>query len=347
MRSICRFAAASLLLWSAIVAPAGAQNSPREVLSSVVGLRSTIPDDARTSITLGTERSGSGVVIDEDGLILTIGYLILEASAVSIFTRDGKEVQAAILAYDHATGFGLLRSNEPLDTSVMAFGNSADLKVGDAVLAIGSGGPEGIRPATVVDRREFSGYWEYLLENAIFTAPAHAYFSGSALLDKHSRLVGIGSLIVSDAVTGAESRPGNMFVPIDLLKPILDSLVTTGRGPGPRRPWIGVFTEEHRGRVFVNRVAEESPASRAGLMEDDIILQVARTGVSSMAEFYRAVWGLGAAGATIPLTVLRGSKVLPVEVISTDRYQWLRLAPGRLVASGASRAPLLGGPASF
>ena len=311
--------------------PAAAQ-SPAQVLSAVVGLRTHIPPDARTAQSLGTERTGSGVVIDDNGLILTIGYLILEADSVRVRTGNGKEAGARIVAYDHATGFGLVRAHGDLGVSKLELGDSGDLKVSDPVLVISSGGPEGVRPATVVDRREFSGYWEYLLLDAIFVSPPHPFFSGSALIGPDNRLVGIGSLIVSNAIQGEQPEPGNMFIPIDGLKPILDSLVRTGRDPAPRRPWVGIYTEEYRGHVFVTRVAEDSPASRAGVNTDDIILKVGRTPVSTMAGFFRAIWGLGKAGVVVPLTVLRDAESISISLASTDRYQWLKLNPGRLTA---------------
>lgn len=314
-----------------VVTPVSAQQSPKEVLDAVVRVQSTVPVDARTAPTLGTERQGSGVVIDAEGLILTIGYLILEATTVTVTTRDGSAFDATIVAYDHATGFGLVRASEPLGVSQLQFGQSESLQVGDPVLAIASGGSEPIVPSRVVARREFAGYWEYLLEDAIFISPPHRFFSGSALIGLKNELVGIGSLIVSDATDrGDNTTPGNMFVPIDALKPILKSLLATGRDPKPRRPWVGLYTEEHRGHVFVNRIAEEGPASRAGIERDDIILKVGNSPVSNMATFYRAMWALGEAGVQVPLLVLRRSETLSITLTSTDRYKWLKMGAGRL-----------------
>lgn len=319
--------------WLLLATPADAVQSPKEILDAVVRVQSTIPVDARTASTLGTTREGSGVVIDDEGLILTIGYLILEADSVTVTTRQGSSVDASIVAYDHATGFGLVRAKEPLEVSRIEFGRSDSLDVGDPVLAISSGGAEPIVATRVVSRRHFAGYWEYLLENAIFVSPPHRFFSGSALIGSKNELVGIGSLIVSNAAEKKDNTiPGNMFVPIDALKPVLQSLVTTGRDPQPRRPWIGVYTEEYRGHVFVTRVAEDSPALRAGVMRNDVILSVGDKPVSDLAALYRAMWALGEAGVDIPLKVLRKSKTLSITPKSTDRYNWLRLAPKRLTA---------------
>lgn len=315
------------------VTPVSAQPSPKEVLNAIVRLQSVIPSDARTAPALGTEREGSGVVIDDQGLILTIGYLILEASTVTVTTRDGSNINAQIVAYDHATGFGLVRADEPLGVSHLEFGQSESLAVGDPVLAISSGSSQPIVASKVVSRREFAGYWEYLLEDAIFIAPPQRFFSGSALIGLKNKLVGIGSLIVSNAIDQVDkTTPGNMFVPIDALKPVLQSLISTGRAPRPRRPWIGVYTEEYRGHVFVTRIAEESPALRAGIIRDDIILGVGESPVSGMATFYRAMWALGEAGVDVPLRVLRNAETLLITLKSTDRYSWLKLSPRRLTA---------------
>lgn len=319
-----------LLLFAA--GPTAAQQSPEEVLGAVVTLNSVIAPDARTAPTLGMERQGSGVVIDENGLILTIGYLILEAVSVSVTNHEGLSVEAKIVAYDHATGFGLVRATKPLNVAYLEFGDSASLQVDDPVLIISGSGASSVQPATVVSRREFSGYWEYLLDNAIFVSPPHRTFSGSALIDTNSRLVGIGSLIVSNATTEADPRPGNMFVPIDALKPVLKSLVETGRDPRPRRPWIGVYTEEHRGHVFVTRVAEDSPAERGGIRAGDIILTVAGEPVTDMATLYRSMWRLGEAGVEVPIAIVRSGAIKNINLKSTNRYQWLRLDAGRLTA---------------
>lgn len=313
--------------------PAAAQRSPAEIVSAVVGLQAVVPPGARTAAFLGTERNGSGVVIDDDGLVLTIGYLILEASSVSISAREGPAIDARIVAYDHATGFGLVRATEPLGVPPLELGSSGDLEVGEPVLAISSGGVQGVRPARVVDRRDFAGYWEYLLEDAIFVSPPHPFFGGSGLIGADGRLLGIGSLIVGDALQGEDPAAGNMFVPIDALKPILDSLKSTGRDPGPPRPWIGVYTEEYRGNVFITRVAEGGPAMAAGVRADDVILQVAGEPVTDMSGFLRAMWGLGEAGVSVPLTVLRGSQIVEITVPSVDRYSWLKIDAGRAAAS--------------
>ena len=294
-------------------------------LDAVVGVRATVPADAHTAEVLGTLRAGSGVVIGEDGLVLTIGYLILEAISAEIVLPDGRAVPADIVAYDYDTGFGLLRALTPLSIPPIELGRSADLREEKEVLIVSSGGAAAVQPAHVVSRRDFAGYWEYLLPNAIFTSPPHYSFDGAALIGPDGDLLGVGSLIVGDAAGPEEPMPGNMFVPIDALKPILEDLLDHGRSSSPPRPWLGLYSEDTRGWVFVNRVAPEGPAAKAGLAEDDIILAVKGKPVRGMADFYRKLWAIGQAGAEIPLTVLNSSGVKDITVKSGDRYDFLKL----------------------
>ncbi len=302
-------------------------------IRAVVGLRSTVPETARTARTLGTERAGNGIVIDDEGLVLTIGYLVMEASDIEITNGRGEYVPADLVAYDYDTGFGLVRSVSPLGIDGIALGDSSRLGSGDAALVIAHMGPDHLQAAEIVDVREFPGYWEYLLEDAIFTTPPIRGFGGAALIDRDGSLVGVGSLIVSNAQESDRPVPGNMFVPINALKPILDDLVSKGRA-GESRPWLGVYTEQERGHLFVQRVAEGGPAETAGLKGDDIIIAVNGNPVSDMASFLRQVWATGPAGSDVVITVLRGGETVEIIVASADRYRWLKLNPGSRNTAG-------------
>ncbi len=324
-------------LWSAGAAPARAQPTAADVISAVVEVHAVIPGDARTAASLGTQRSGAGVVIDDDGLVLTIGYLILEAATVTVGVADTL-TPAVVVAYDHATGFGLVRARGPLQRSPLELGDSSGLRPGDPALVIAGSESQPVAPVRVVDRRDFAGYWEYLLENAIFTAPPQSGFAGAALVDLHGRLVGVGSLMLQDAANGESPLPGNMFVPIDALKPILPDLLTRGRGPGPSRPWLGLFTRSVSGHLFVTAVAPAGPAERAGVRPGDIVLQVAGERISGMADFFRRVWALGNAGTRVPLRLLRDAEIREITIESGDRYRWLRLRPGATASARAAPA---------
>jgi S1-C subfamily serine protease len=279
--------------------------------------------NARSSATLGDEREGTAVVIADDGLLVTIGYLIVEADEVSLVDQQGKTIPARVVAYDHATGLGLVRAITPLAAPALPLGESGKLATRDPVMIVNHAGVDDVTLAQVVSTRPFTGNWEYLLEQAIFTSPPTMNWSGAALVSRDFKLVGVGSLIVRDAA-GDSALPGNMFVPIDALKPILPDLVRTGRRAGPPRPWLGVAADEVSGRLMVSRVSPEGPGDQAGIKVGDIILAVGSDGVRTQAEFYRKVWGRGAAGTDIPLRVLQGVDVKELAVHSMDRVDYFR-----------------------
>ena len=327
-RALVRLVAAMLLLPFAVTAQ-NARPSPSadELLSAIVGVRSEVPDDARTAEALGTQRIGSGVVIDGNGLVATIGYLIMEAHRVEVLSGPNRSVEARVLAYDHDTGFGLLRTVEPLEVTPMRLGSSDALATGDRLLVAAHGGPAAARAVVLVSRRDFAGYWEYLLENAIFTSPPYPLFGGAALLNADGELVGIGSLVVSDALSGSRTLPGNMFIPVDRLKAVLADLLTLGRSSASARPWLGIYLSEVDGLLVVQRLAPEGPAAAAGLHAGDIVIGVAGQPVESMADFYRKLWAAGEPGDRVVLTILEGANMTEVDVTAGDRYQWLRLGP--------------------
>ena len=321
--------------WLAMMVPAyaqeGSKENVKELLKAVVKVRAMVPDYARSAKTLGTEREGSGVLIDDRGHILTIGYLILEAESLEVIGPDGKLVSAQSIAYDHITGFGVLKVEKPMGAKPMQLGKSSEVSEGDPILVATHGGEEGAMGARIISRKEFAGYWEYLLDDAIFTAPPHTNFGGAALIDHNGKLVGIGSLYTQIAIAGLGLSPGTMFVPIDYLKPILSDLIDKGRSSAPPRPWLGVNVEEVHGRVFVTRVTAESPAEKGGLKVGDIILTVNKKEVSGLADFYRKVWALGKPGVEVPLTLLQGIQLQDIKVKSGDRYQYYPLKPQKKI----------------
>src|SRR5687767_8503804 len=291
--------------------------------NAVVLVRCEVPEDAYSARTLGTERGGYGAAIREDGLILTIGYLINEASQIWLTTNKGVLVEGYPLAYDQATGFGLIQPLGKLPVPHLQRGLASDVKVGDSAFVIGHGGRAHSLRTRIIAKHEFAGYWEYVLDEAIFTAPAHPQWGGAALLDAQGNLIGTGSLLVQQEVSG-ESIHVNMFVPIDLLNPILDSMLKTGRSPYPPRPWLGMSTQDPAGKLVVARLSPSAPAAKAGVQVGDQVVAVAGTRVHSLVELFRAVWRLGAAGVEVPLTLSRGGDMLQITVKSADRNDFLR-----------------------
>ncbi len=296
-------------------------------LSAVVQVEAIVPYEARTADGLGTRRAGTGVVIDDDGLVLTVGYLILEAIEVSIKGPDGNAHDADIVAYDHETGFGLVRTSSPLDVQPLSLGSSSDTDLMEPMLVASKVNKLEAKGVYLVDRRPFAGYWEYLLEDAMFTAPPHAQFGGAALINRQGQLVGIGSLVLKDGNPLQRQAPANMFIPVDALKPILDDLLAEGRRKDPAHPWLGLFLEEYRGRIFVTRVAPDGPGQDAGMAVGDLILGIDGNVAGGLADFYRDLWQQGEPGVDIPLDVVRDDQMSPTVVKSGDRYRYLRLNP--------------------
>ena len=291
------------------------------ILRSIVGVRSLVPEDAFTATTLGTRREGSGVVIRDDGLVLTIGYLITEAEEVWLTSHDGRVVPAHALAYDQETGFGLVQALAPLGLSGVDFGDAAQAKVGDpVVLADGLG--QSVQ-ANIVTKQEFAGYWEYLLDEAIFITPAHPSWGGAALVGMDGKLLGIGSLRLQMS-QGGQTADINMVVPIDLLPPILDDLLTLGQVNKPPRPWLGAFSAESDGKVVVMSVAEGGPAAQAGLRRGDIISDVRDEEVDGLADFYRKLWSSGPAGTSVPMRIVRDGRETWLRLKSADRGSFLK-----------------------
>ena len=294
------------------------------VLDAMVAVRAEIPDDAFTAGILGTERGGNGVVIGDEGIVLTIGYLITEAQTVWLTTNRGAVVSGYPLAYDQQTGFGLIRALGPLDAPAIARGSAASCGRGDRVFVVGHGGLRHALKARLADKREFAGYWEYLLEEALFTAPAHPEWSGAALLSENGSLIGVGSLLVQESVDGRTVQ-ANMSVPIDLLEPILDNMIATGVSGLAPRPWLGVYVgESEGGQLVVGGVADGGPASRAGVRQGDLVIEVGGRRVTSLAAMLRAAWRLGPAGTLIPLTVAREGDLVRLELQSIDRSDLLK-----------------------
>ncbi len=291
---------------------------------SVVKVRSKAVANARSSATLGPQREGTGVVIDSNGLVMTIGYLIIEAENVELSTADGKVFPAVVVGYDNATGLGLLKALIPLPIKPADFGQSSATAERELVLIVGF---DGVAPAYIVSKRPFVGYWEYLLNEAIYTAPATVNWQGAALLSREGKLLGIGSLVVGDSMGTRTNIPGNMFVPIDVLKPVLGDFIANGRSTSKPRPWIGINTQEVQGNLIVTRVSAEGPAEDAGLKAGDIIVGIGGQQIKGQADFYTKMWASGDAGAEIVVEVLKGNRVEKYKIKSINREKHFRPKP--------------------
>ncbi|MGI9505045.1 MAG: S1C family serine protease [Geminicoccaceae bacterium] len=300
------------------------------MLSAVVSLRAEIPEDAFTAQVLGTERAGNGVVISDNGLVLTIGYLITEADKIWLATNTGQVAQAHVVGYDQATGFGLVQALSRLDVAPLPFGSIRDLHPGSQVIIAGHGGPEHALEAEVIAKREFAGYWEYLIDEALFTAPAHPNWGGTACVGTDGRLIGVGSLLIQHSggdPSDETPADGNMIVPVDLLPPILDDLLRFGQVQRPPRPWLGMFTADGSDdEVFVVGLAKGGPADEAGIEVADVVTKVGEEDVLDLADMWRKVWAQGEAGVEVPITLMREGRRMEKRLKSADRNSFLKQA---------------------
>jgi len=317
---------ASLIEWKVpqAVQPRGEDYSYdlERALSSVVGLHSIVPPDAFTADTLGVERAGNGVLID-DGLVLTIGYLITEAETVWLHLGDGRVVQGHALGFDQETGFGLVQALGKIDLPALETGSSSGADIGERIVVGGAGGRTRSLAGRIAAKQEFAGYWEYVLEEAIFTYPAHPNWGGTALISAEGKLIGVGSLQLERARNGKNEHL-NMVVPIDLLPPVLEDLRKFGRVNRPVRPWLGLYSTEIEDKIVVVGIAPKGPAARAEIKTGDVVVAVKGDRVSTLASFYRKVWSLGRAGVEVPLTLYREGVTFDVRVNSSDRARFLK-----------------------
>ena len=311
--------------------PAEDQPNPAEydfdlnaAMSAVVGLRSVVPEDAFTAQTLGTERAGNGVLIRDNGLVLTIGYLITEAESVWLSPSAGSPVPGHALAYDQETGFGLVQALARLDLPALPIGNSGRAQVGDRVVVAGVGGRQRSVAARIVAKQEFAGYWEYVLDEAIFTAPAHPNWGGTAVIGSAGELIGVGSLQLEQGREKSLSSHLNMIVPIDLLKPILDDLMHHGRPNRSPRPWLGLYAADIEDRIVVIGLADRGPAQRAGLRTGDVVVAVGGQEIATLAGMFRRIWSLGNAGAEIPMQIDRNGRTFEQKIASADRSRFFK-----------------------
>jgi len=311
--------------------PASSQPKPADyaydldhALSSVVALRATVPQDAFTAETLGTERAGNGVFIRGNGLVLTVGYLITEAEQIWITLNDGRSVPGHVLGYDQETGFGLVQALAKLEVPALEIGESSAATVGEKVVVGGAGGRHRSVAASIVAKQEFAGYWEYVLDEAIFTSPAHPNWGGTALIGPAGDLIGIGSLQLQQAAEQGKSQNINMIVPIDLLKPIVDDLLKFGRRNMAPRPWLGLYATEVENRLVIVGLADRGPAKKADLRTGDIVLAVGGTDVNDLASFFRRIWAQGQAGVEVPITIYRDGETMEMRVKSSERNRFLK-----------------------
>ena len=290
----------------------------RKIYQSIVKIDSIVPADARTAKALGTVRGGNGVVID-DKHILTIGYIVVEAETITITLPNSGVVPAELIGYDHTTGFGILKTILPSKLSSLKIGDSDNLNKEETLYVLPyltEGSPSAVK---MVSRRSFTGWWEYFLDKPIYTHPMNSSFAGSALINEFGEILGIGSLYVSDAAAKGIPSPGNLFVPINDLKPILDDLIANGKRTSDVKPYMGLTSNDDTGKVMITRVNDDGPAAKAGFMENDIILKVNKINIPDTENFYKTVWSQGGPGTLLDFEIERNNQIISLKLTTMDR----------------------------
>lgn len=294
------------------------------LLRAIVTVKTTVPDNARTAKSLGTEREGSGVVIDANGLIATVGYILAEATTASVSFSDGQTEEAEIVAFDEATGLGLLRTQSDVATIPISLGQSADLKSEQTVLIVPAAGESEAKGVKIGKVERFTSGWEFMINDAIHTYPPSTSFSGAALVSEKAELLGIGALVTIDIDIDPKVRvPGNIFVPIDSLKAVLGELLTAGRSSQSRKPWLGLDTKQTKKGVVVSSVIDEGPAQKSGIQSGDIIVAVDQAKIKNMGDLFEKIWSSFEAGDKVHLLIIRGDQYANVPVDTIDYYDWL------------------------
>ena len=287
---------------------------------SIVSVRSTVPPEARTADSLGLKREGNGVAIDENHF-LTIGYIVLESETIEIGLSDGRRLPAKLVGYDPTSGFGVIKSVVPLTMTPLKLGDSDYINSEQDLLILPSPNLGAGSIVRSVSRRPFTGWWEYFVKSPIYTTPANEFWAGAPILNGNGEILGIGSLFVSESVPGIHS-PGNMSVPINLLKPILGDLISSGRRKSKIQPYLGISSDDSNGQIIVTRVSKGGPASQAGIKPKDIIVTMNGLQISNLKSFYEKVWKSGEAGVTIELSVLRSGLLMNFKVKTVDRLNY-------------------------
>jgi S1-C subfamily serine protease len=310
-----------------VLASSSGMATPADVVGSVVGIRASVPPDTRTAARLGRVRTGTGTLLDNGGLVLTLGRLVVEADHVVVLPPDGTSVPANIIAYDEQTCLGLVRTATPLSLPPAALGKSGLARSDERLLAMSASTPLAFTEVRILDRRPFAASWEYALDEAIFTAPQHADLAGAALVDRQGTLIGVGALAMPAQPARAGKAglpPSDLFIPVDALKTALGDLLSMGHRDAPARPWLGLWAKEAAGQVRVTSVSVDGPAARAGLAHADVILRVGQKGVHSLMDLWHGIWSLGSAGTVVALRIRRGAELSTLEITSMDRRHWLR-----------------------
>jgi S1-C subfamily serine protease len=291
----------------------------RHLTECVVNIQTTVARDHRSVPILGTERMGSGVVVDPAGLILTVNYVVMGGQTVQVSFLRGRRVRAEIVAQDFEIGLALLRiKRQGLTAATLRV--EGELERGEPVVAVASTGAQERRVAggLVTYLGEFEAHWEYLLERGIVSNAANPGFGGGGLFTLTARLAGIVSLNLNELIRNSLS------IPVEHYREHERELLRYGRVVSrPRRAWLGVFAHVVEEGIVVAAVVPEGPGDRGGLREGDLIVSLNAEKLESRRDLYVSLWRHGP-GEPLTFEVMRDSSLRRVLVTSGDRAEFFR-----------------------
>lgn len=289
------------------------------VVPATVSIRSVTPQRHPSARLLGTERMGSGAIIDAEGHILTVGYVVMGARTIEVTLPDQQQFPATLVCQDFESGIAILQT-PARDLPTVPLGHSSSLKEGDKVIIVAATDQTQrmASPGFISALRPFEAYWEYMLDQAILTTAMNPGFGGGPLLDSLGQMIGVLSLNLNS------TKEMTLAIPIDLFHRVKEGVFTFGSITDRRpRPWVGMYSEPVEGGVAVIGLIPNGPASRAGMEVKDVILEVNNAEATGRRELYELMWR-NRAGDELTFTVQRGEEVLDIRVTSMDRAEFYR-----------------------
>jgi len=282
------------------------------VLPATVHIEARIPETHPSTRILGSERMGSGTIIDAAGLVLTVNYVVLGAEQVKVTMIDQRAYVAEVVRTDFASGLALVRIPEERLTA-LTLRHTSDVALGEECFVVASVGEGSARIANgaISYLGPFDANWEYVLERAIMTTAMNPGLGGGPLCDPLGRVLGVVSLNLN------EIGRFSLAVPSDYYLDARDDFVDGRRPAVGARAWLGLFCYSVKEHVVIQGLLPGGPGEQAGLKAGDVILAIDGEDVGDRRSLYRRLW-THPAGDPVTLKIFRGRETKTVTVASGD-----------------------------
>jgi S1-C subfamily serine protease len=283
------------------------------VVPATVAVAVEVPETHPSAAILGTERLGTGVVVDRAGLLLTVNYVVIGASSVEVTLLDETRVDGRVVAHDFASGLAVIEISAH-GLAALDLCPSSALGVGQDIFIVAAAGENKRRANSgmITSIAPFDAYWDYSLDRAITTTAMNPGLGGAPLLDSHGRVAGIASLDLN------EIGRFTLAIPVDDFLTHRNELLQHGRRVSrPARAWVGLYCYTFRDHVVIAGVLPGTPAEQAGLAAGDVVLTVDGQTIANRHELYSALW-LHRPGDVLEFRVFRNNAVKRLAVPSGD-----------------------------